>query len=104
MSSRFEALVVFGIITVLVSLFAWIYLRDRQKRTRLWMLGWIAILVHFAVPVFSADFPRLAPFTPWIKVCTLIIAGTFFLLSVSEVFMRPSRRIAFVLFVSAMAV
>ena len=104
MSSRFEALVVFGIITVLVSLFAWIYLRDRQKRTRLWMLGWIAILVHFAVPVFSADFPRLAPFTPWIKVCMLIIAGTFFLLSVSEVFNWQRRRIGFILFVSAAAV
>ncbi|MGH9633409.1 MAG: PAS domain S-box protein [Candidatus Angelobacter sp.] len=104
MSSRFEALVVFGIITVLVSLFAWIYLRDRQKRTRLWMLGWIAILVHFAVPVFSADFPRLAPFTPWIKVCMLIIAGTFFLLSVSEVFSWKRRRIGFILFVSAAAV
>jgi PAS domain S-box-containing protein len=104
MSSRFEALVVFGIITVLVSLFAWIYLRDRQKRTRLWMLGWIAILVHFAVPVFSADFPRLAAFTPWIKVCMLIIAGTFFLLSVSEVFNWKRRRIGFILFVSAAAV
>ncbi len=104
MSSRFEALVVFGIISVLVSLFAWIYLRDRQKRTRLWMLGWIAILVHFAAPAFNADFPRLAAFTPWIKICTLIIAGTFFLLSVSEVFIWRRRRIAFVLFVSAAAV
>lgn len=104
MSSRFEALVVFGIITVLVSLFAWIYLRDRQKRTRLWMLGWIAILVHFAAPVFNADFPHLAPFTTWIRVCTLIIAGTFFLLSVSEVFIWQLRRIGFILFVSAAAV
>jgi two-component system cell cycle sensor histidine kinase/response regulator CckA len=104
MSSRFEALVVFGIISVLVSLFAWIYLRDRQKRTGLWMLGWIAILVHFAAPAFSVDFPHLAPFTLWIKVCTLIIAGTFFLLSVSEVFAQQRRRIAFILFVSAAAV
>jgi PAS domain S-box-containing protein len=104
MSSRFEALVVFGVISALVSLFAWIYLRDRQKRTRLWMLGWIAILVHFAAPAFSADFPRLAPFTPWIKVCTLIIAGTFFVLSVSEVFAQRRRRIAFILSVSAAAV
>jgi PAS domain S-box-containing protein len=104
MSSRFEAIVVFGVISVLVSLFAWIYLRDRQKRTRLWVLGWIAILVHFAAPAFNADFPRLAPFTLWIKVCTLIIAGTFFLLSVSEVFIWQRRRIAFVLFVSAAAV
>ncbi len=104
MSPRFEALVVFAVITILVSLFAWIYLRDRQQRTGLWMLGWLAILVHFAAPAFNADFPRLVPFTPWIKVCTLIIAGTFFLLSVSEVFIQRRRRIAFVLFVSAAAV
>ena len=68
------------------------------------MLGWLAILVHFAAPAFNGYFPRLAPFTPWIKVCTLIIAGTFFLLSVSEVFIQRRRRIAFVLFVSAAAV
>ena len=104
MSPRFEALVVFAVITILVSLFAWIYLRDRQQRTGLWMLGWLAILVHFAAPAFNADFPRLVPFTPWIKVCTLIVAGTFFLLSVSEVFSQKRRRIAFVMFVSAAAV
>ena len=40
----------------------------------------------------------------WIKISTLIIAGTFFLLSVSEVFIPPRRRIAFILFVSAAAV
>ena len=104
MSPRFETLVVFGVTTILVSLFAWIYLRDRQKRTGLWMLGWLAILVHFAAPAFKAYFPRLAPFVPWIMVCTLIIAGTFFLLSVSEVFVRQPRRIAFISFVSTGAV
>src|SRR5579859_6206412 len=104
MSPRFEALVVFGVITLLVSLFAWIYLRDRQLRTGLWMLGWLAILVHFAAPAFNADSPRLGPFTLWIKVCTLIVAGTFFLLSVSEVFIKRRRRIAFIVLVSAAAV
>jgi PAS domain S-box-containing protein len=44
------------------------------------------------------------PLTAWIKVCTLIVAGTFFLMSVSEIFIRQRRRIAFVLFVSAAAV
>src|SRR4051812_38815062 len=81
MSPRFEALVVFGVTTILVSLFAWMYLRDRQPRTGLWMLGWLAILVHFAVPAFNTGSPRLVPFALWIKVCTLIIAGTCFLLS-----------------------
>lgn len=104
MSPQFESIVVFGVITILVSLFAWIYLRDRQKRTGLWMLGWIAILVHFAASAFDYYFLWLMPFTAWIKVCTLIIAGTFFLLSVSEVFIRQRRRIAFILFVSAASV
>jgi PAS domain S-box-containing protein len=104
MSPQFEALVVFGVTTILVSLFTWIYLRDRQPRTGLWMLGWLAILVHFAAPAFNANSPRLVPFTLWIKVCTLIIAGTCFLLSVSQVFIQRRRRIAFVVFVSAAAV
>ena len=104
MSPQFEAVVVFGVTTILVSLFAWIYLRDRQPRIGLWMLGWLAILVHFAAPVFNIGSPRLAPFMLWIKVCTLIIAGTCFLLSVSQVFIQRQRRIAFVIFVSAMAV
>jgi PAS domain S-box-containing protein len=104
MSPRFEALVVFGVITILVSLFAWMYLRDRQKRTGLWMLGWLAILVHFAAPAFDPYFPRRTPFTSWVMVSTLVIAGTFFLLSVSEVFIQQSRRIAFAVFVSTAAV
>ena len=103
MSPRFEELVVFAVTTILVSLFAWIYFRDRQKRTGLWMLGWIAILVHFAAPAFDDFFPRMMPVTRWIMVSTLIVAGTFFLLSVSEVFIQQRRRIAFVCFISAAA-
>ncbi len=104
MSSRFEEFVVFGVTTLLVSLFAWIYLRDRQKRSGLWMLGWIAILVHFAVPALDDFVPAILPFKSWLMISTLLIAGTFFLLSVSEVFILQRRRIAFVLFVSAPAV
>jgi two-component system cell cycle sensor histidine kinase/response regulator CckA len=103
MSPRFEELVIFIVSAILVSLFAWIHLRDRQKSTGLWMLGWIAMLVHFAAPAFDDFFPPLMRFTQWIKVATLIVAGTCFLLSVSEVFMRQGRRIAFVFFISAMA-
>lgn len=100
MSPRFEEIVVFVIITILVALFAWIYLRDRQKSVGLWMLGWVAILVHFAAPALT-DFP--ARLMAWIMVATLIIAGSCFLLSVSEVFVLPSRRVAFVLFISSAA-
>src|ERR1051325_2649558 len=103
MSSRFEELVVFALITLLVALFAWIYLRDRQKSTGLWMLGWIAIFVHFAALAFDDFLPPLQPFTNWIMTSTLIIAGTCFLLSVSEVFLPQERRIAFGLFISGAA-
>jgi len=103
MSPRFEEFVVFAVITVLVALFAWIYLRDRQKSTGLWMLGWIAIFIHFAAPAFDDFFPPMMRFTHWIMISTLIIAGTCFLLSVSEVFIPKERRIAFVCFISAAA-
>lgn len=103
MSPRFEEFLVFAVITLLVALFAWIHLRDRQKSTGLWMLGWIAILVHFAAPAFDDYFPTLMHFTDWIKVSTLIIAGTCFLLSVSEVFIQQGRRITFVFLISAAA-
>ncbi len=100
---RFEEIVVFGVVSILVSLFAWIYLRDPQKTTRLWMLGWIAILIHFALPAFDDFFPALMRFTPWLMISTLLIAGTFFLLSVSEVFTEQTRRATFVVLISAAA-
>jgi two-component system cell cycle sensor histidine kinase/response regulator CckA len=103
MSPRFEELVVFAVTIVLVALFAWIYLRDRQKSTGLWMLGWIAIFVHFAAPAFDDFFPKLMRFTEWTMTSTLILAGTCFLLSVSEVFIRKERRIAFATFISTVA-
>ena len=103
MSPRSEEFVIFAAIAILVSLFAWIYTRDRQKITALWMLGWTAILVHFAAPAFDGFFPPLMRFTLWIKIATLIVAGSCFLLSVSEAFLRRERRIAFVIFISAMA-
>jgi PAS domain S-box-containing protein len=103
MTPRFEELVVFAVTIVLVALFAWIYLRDRQKSTGLWMLGWIAIFVHFAAPAFDDFYPKLMRFTEWTMTSTLILAGTCFLLSVSEVFIRKERRIAFATFISTVA-
>ncbi len=104
MSPRFEELVVFGVTSIVVALFAWIYTRDRQKRAGYWMLGWIAIFIHFAAPAFNNFLPWLMRYTHWIKVATLIVAGTFFLLSVSEVFVNRRRRIAFSLLISAAAI
>ena len=102
-SPLLEEVVVFVVITVLVALFAWIYLRDRQKSIGLWMLGWVAILIHFASPLFANFFPAVAKVNMWVKIATLIVAGSCFLLSVSKVFVRRNRRIAFVLFISTAA-
>lgn len=104
MSPRFEDLVVFGVTSIVVALFAWIYIRDRQKRAGLWMLGWIAIFIHFAAPALANFLPWLAHYTDWIKVATLIVAGTFFLLSVSEVFVNRRLRLAFSVFISGAAI
>src|ERR1041384_2784769 len=104
MSPRLEEIVVFAVGAILVSLFAWIYARDPQKTTRLWMLGWIAVLIHFAAPAFDDFFPTLMHLTPWLKIATLIIAGTFFLLSVSKVFSRQTSRLTFLLFITAAAI
>ena len=104
MSLRLEEIVVFAVGAILVSLFAWIYARDPQKTTRLWMLGWIAVLIHFAAPAFDDFFPTLMHLTPWLKTATLIIAGTFFLLSVSKVFSRQTSRLTFLLFITAAAI
>ncbi|HZD96084.1 MAG TPA: PAS domain S-box protein, partial [Candidatus Sulfotelmatobacter sp.] len=103
MSPRFEELVVFGVITILVALFSWIYTRDREKRVGLWMLGWIAIFIHFAAPALDDFLPPMMRYTSWIKIFTLIIAGTCFLLSVSEVFANRSKRIAFAFLISGAA-
>jgi len=104
MSARLEEFVVFAVTSVLVSLFAWINMRDPQKTTRLWMLGWIAILVHFTVPAFDDFVPGLMRFTPWLMISTLLIAGTFFLLSVSEIFIQQTRRATFIVFVTGAAI
>src|ERR1043166_6142343 len=104
MSARLEEFVVFAVISVLVSLFAWINMRDPQKTTRLWMLGWTAILVHFTVPAFDDFVPGLMRFTPWLMISTLLIAATFFLLSVSEIFIQQAKRATFIVFVTGAAV
>jgi len=104
MSPRLEEIIVFALAAILVALFAWIYARDPQKTTRLWMLGWIAVLIHFAAPAFDLFSPALIRFTWWLKGATLIIAGTFFLLSVSGVFSRHSRRLTFIFFITVAAI
>lgn len=97
--SLFEEILVFVVMSILVALFTWIYLRDRRREFGLWLLGWSAICVHFAVPPAAHFLPLPPPLVFWIKVATLAVAGTFFLLSVSKVFRNKRQRAIFVLMI-----
>src|SRR5258708_6682620 len=104
MSTQSEQIVVFTIVTILITLFSWIYLRDRQPRTGLWMLGWIAIYMHFTVALlfsFSLLSPQWAAF---LKTSALEMGGISFLLSVSAIYTDTTKRIAFVILAGAMSV
>ena len=96
MSPQFGHVVVFIVMSVLVTLFTWIYLRDRQQGIRLWMIGWIAILFHFAAPLLLG-FSLISQIpADWLAVSTLIVAAVSFLLSVSEACATPVRRAIFI--------
>jgi PAS domain S-box-containing protein len=104
MSPFFEQVLVFAVMSVLVTLFTWIYLSHRRREFRLWLLGWSAISVHFAVPVAGHLLPLPPALTDWISEIALIVAGTFFLLSVSEVYRNPRQRAVFVTMISLAAI
>jgi len=85
-------------------LFTWIYVRDRQQRIGLWMLGWIAIFIHFAADLL-ASFHWISPIWGFfIRVATLELAGTCFVLSVSEVYATTRRRMLYFLLVGVPSV
>src|SRR5260370_7572488 len=96
MSPMFEQALIFVVMSILVTLFTWIYLRDRRREFGLWLLGWSAICIHFAVPLAARFWALPPPLTAWIRVASLIVAGTFFLLSVSEVFRNKQQRAIFI--------
>ena len=95
MSPQFERIVIISIMTILVSLFTWMYVRDRQRRMGLWMLGWVSILLHFAA-LTLIEF-HLIPVKPakLVAMGTLVLAGMCFLLSVSQACATPKRRAVF---------
>jgi membrane-associated HD superfamily phosphohydrolase len=83
--TQFGHVLTVGVMLVLVALFTWIYLRDRQRRVRLWMTGWIAIMVHFAaglLVVFSVISGRPGD---WLAYSTLLVAAACFFISVTEI-------------------
>jgi signal transduction histidine kinase len=92
MSPQLSHGAVFFVMAILVALFAWIYQRDRQQRVGLWMTGWAAILLGFAISwafTFELVPQRL---TDWMAVFTLEVAGACFLFSVSRAFATTRQR------------
>src|SRR5271157_1898742 len=87
MLPQFQRVVTLSVMSILVGLFTWIYVRDRQPRARLWMIGWACIVVHFAgMLLFSFGLipSRLAD---WSAYSTLVFGASAFFLSVC-----PRRR------------
>lgn len=102
MSPQFEQILVFLIMSIVLALFTWIYLRDGRQNIGLWMLGWTAVLLHFAVPLAGMMFGFPLKLAQWSKAATLLIAGSCFLLSVTEVYIGRMRWY-FGVFVSAVS-
>ena len=92
MAPLFEPVVILVVMSILVALFTWIYLRDRRREFGLWLLGWSAIFVHFTVPLAEALVHLKQPIADWLFSSSLVVAGTFFLLSVSLVLRHPRER------------
>jgi PAS domain S-box-containing protein len=96
MAPLIEPVVVFVVMSILVALFTWIYLRDRRREFGLWLLGWSAIFVHFTVPLLENLVHLKHPLAYWLNRSTLSVAAAFFYLSVSEVFRHRRQRAIFV--------
>lgn len=99
-----EDFVVLGIISVLVAFFAWIYFRDRQTKSAWWLAGWIAIFFHFlGFAIVHGMVPGGHLLGTFVNRLTLVIAGTFFLLSVSDEVTRNWRNAASTIYISLSA-
>jgi PAS domain S-box-containing protein len=92
---QFQRIVTLSVMSILVGLFTWIYVRDRQPRARLWMIGWACIVAHFAgmlLVSFSLIPSRLAD---WSAYSTLVAAASAFFLSVCNTRGTPLGRVLF---------
>jgi PAS domain S-box-containing protein len=95
MFPQFQRVVTLTVMSILVGLFAWIYVRDRQPRARLWMIGWACIVAHFAgmlLASFSLIPTRLAE---WSAYSTLVAAASAFFLSVCRTRGTPLGRVVY---------
>jgi PAS domain S-box-containing protein len=95
MFPQFQRVVTLSVMSVLVALFAWIYVRDRQPRARLWMIGWACIVAHFAGMLLFSFNLIPAWLATWSAYSTLIAAVSAFFLSVCETRTKPLGRVVF---------
>ena len=95
MFPQFGRVVTLVVMTILVAMFMWIHLRDRQPRVRLWLLGWAAILAHFAAAMLFGFRLISDAIADWMAYSTLLIAAACFFLSVCDSVRPTRRRIAF---------
>src|ERR1700683_587534 len=95
MFPQFQRVVKLSVRSILVGLFTWIYVRDRQPRARLWMIGWACIVCHFA-GMLLVSFSLIPPRLPeWSAYSTLVAAASAFFLSVCETRSTPLGRVLF---------
>ncbi len=86
MPAHFDRVLVLVVMTILVALFTWIYRRDRRPSERLWMMGWIAIEIHFGAQLAFALSCITERAADWLAYSTLLVAGACFFLSVTTAF------------------
>jgi signal transduction histidine kinase/CheY-like chemotaxis protein len=93
--SQFNRILILSVMTILVGLFTWMYFRDRDKRARLWMVGWIMIEIHFLAGALNGY--RLIPdiWENWLVYATLLACAASFFLSVSGGFSSRRRTLVF---------
>ena len=104
MFPQFARVLTLLVMAVLVALFTWIYVRDRQQRMRLWMTGWVAILLHFLAGVLAAFHVIGGQLSDWLAYATLIAAAYSFFLSVSRSCILASRRVTILFLVAIPAI
>ena len=104
MVAPFNRVLVVVVMTILVAIFAWIYARDRQPRAKYWLIGWIAIEIHFASALLATFHVISETLDSWLY-CVILVAAAAFFQSVSGACETARRRVAFwgLMFVPAIA-
>ena len=93
MSPQLAHVLVVSVMTLLVVLFAWLHHRDHHNGIRLWMIGWVAILLHFGASLLATFAVISQAWGDWLAVTTLLVAGSSFFFSVSKVCQALRERI-----------